>query len=313
MSETMRAVVTDPNAPGNVRLGELPVPEAGPQQVRVRVSHFSLNRGELNFAGGKPAGSAVGWDVAGTVSASSDERLPEGTRVVAFSQAQQGWAEEVALPARDVAVVPDDVTLADAAALPVAAGTALAALDLGQGLAGRRVLITGTTGGVGGYAVQLARSMGATVVAQVRKAEQVVYAEGLGADEVVVSADGAALADAGPFRMAVDGVGGDLLSQCVANLEADGVAVTYGGTGGAAGVPAGMMVGKGRASLRGLNLYAVSEVQAPSVWLGRLLELVRRGRLRADITERGGWQQVSEVAADLLARKFTGKAVVKVE
>ncbi|MEM1033118.1 MAG: alcohol dehydrogenase, partial [Myxococcota bacterium] len=127
MSEPSRAVLTDPERPGFVVLDALPMRPAGPDEVTIDVECFSLNRGELKFAQGKPAGSRIGWDVAGTV-AEAAHGFEEGTRVVAFVAAQEGWAERVAVPKTYLAPIPDAVSSELAAALPVAAGTALAAV-----------------------------------------------------------------------------------------------------------------------------------------------------------------------------------------
>lgn len=301
----MRAVVTDPQSKGAVRLGERELGAVGPGQAVVNVKAFSLNRGELKFAGRKPAGSAIGWDIAGT--------LEDGTRVVGFSAPQQGWAEQVVLDESAFASLPDEVSFETACALPVAAGTALACIDaIGAGLLGRRALITGVTGGVGGFAVKLAKLAGAHVTAQVRREEQVSVAEALGADDVVVTSDGAGLE--GPFRAVIDGIGGDLLKHGVMALEKDGVAVNYGVTGSMdVSLPLGVMLGKGRAKLRGLNLYAVSEKEPPREWLGRLVSLVDSGVLSVDVDDRGSWNDIGQAADDLLERRFTGKGILHID
>ncbi|MCA9620322.1 MAG: hypothetical protein KC731_14970, partial [Myxococcales bacterium] len=144
-SETVRAVVVDPEAPTHLGFGEAPLRSPSAQDVVVEVACFSLNRGELRFAAGKPKGAPIGWDVAGVVERGGG--LPAGTRVVGFVRAQDGWAEKVVLPASDVAPLPDGVDFPTAAALPVAGGTALAVVDAaGPGLLGARALVTGVTG-----------------------------------------------------------------------------------------------------------------------------------------------------------------------
>lgn len=315
MVEAMRSVVTDPEAPAAVRLGERPMREPHPDEAVVRVSHLSLNRGELRFAPGRPAGSPIGWDVVGTIERKAASGGPAvGERVVAFSRRQEGWAERAPIPAADLAVVPESVASPVAAALPVAACTALACVDRARRLVGRRALVTGVTGGVGGFGVQLARAAGAWVVAQVRHAEQVDAAKALGADEVVVTEDGAALATAGPFAFVMDGVGGRLLGVAVDQLEADGVAVAYGVTGApTTELPIGTLLGKGRARITGLNLYGESAVEPVGRFLCRLLRLVQQGRLRVDLVDRGSWANVGEAARDLLDRRFSGKAVLSVD
>ena len=78
------------------------------------------------------------------------------------------WAEVVSVPTSNLAALRDNVTLAQASTLPVAGLTALYALDRADGLAGRKVLITGASGGVGNLAIQIAKLGGATVTALVR-------------------------------------------------------------------------------------------------------------------------------------------------
>ena len=99
------------------------------------------------------------------------------------------WAERVVVPTHALAELPDKVTFSQAATFPVAGLTALYALAKGGPLLGRRVLVTGATGGVGDFAVQLARLAGAHVTASARRADQVAGLRQLGAHEVTVGDD----------------------------------------------------------------------------------------------------------------------------
>ncbi len=116
------------------------------------------------------AGWRPGRDLAGTVLAqAADGSGPqEGTRVVEMREAPGVWAEQVAVPSSSLAELPDEVSLTQAATLPVAGLTALHALAKGGSLLGRRVLITGSTGAVGIFAHQLAMLSGATVIGTAR-------------------------------------------------------------------------------------------------------------------------------------------------
>ncbi len=96
---------------------------------------------------------------------------PVGTRVVGML-ATGAWAERIRAPSHAVAALPDAVTDAQAATLPVAGLTALHALRQGGLLLGRKVLVDGATGGVGHLAMQLAATAGAEVYGHVRRADQ---------------------------------------------------------------------------------------------------------------------------------------------
>src|SRR5256712_4060867 len=152
------AVVVDPEAPG--RLAIRPVPDPAPDrgEALVRVHAISLNRGEVRRSGMAPAGWRPGWDLAGVVErAVADGSRPRaGARVVGFLP-EGAWAQHVAVPKNALAELPDKVTFAHTATFPVAGLTALLALGKGGLLLGRRVLVTGATGGGGEVPVPLAR------------------------------------------------------------------------------------------------------------------------------------------------------------
>ncbi|MGF1467299.1 MAG: zinc-binding dehydrogenase [Sandaracinaceae bacterium] len=309
----MRAVRRSPGARGGVALGEAEEPRARPDQAVVEVRAFSLNRGEVRAAANGPEGQRIGWDVAGVVlQRAADGSGPDpGTRVAAFLPAADGWAERVAVTTRYLAAIPEGVTFQDAAALPVAGLTALFGLERGGNVLAEPVLVTGATGGVGIYAVQLACLMGARVVAQVRRPEQVTWVEGAGPAEVVVDETGERLAEEGPFHLIFDGVGGELLSRLLPRLKTRGTAVLYGVTGSpTASLPIGPLLGSGDASVQGFNLYHQARVQPAGPGLTRLLDLVQRGDLLTYVGRTGSWDEVGDVAAELLERRFQGKAVL---
>jgi NADPH:quinone reductase-like Zn-dependent oxidoreductase len=152
-----------------------PVPGAG--EVRLRVAATAFNGIDANIRGGNMQGPipvdlphTPGVDVAGTVDALGEgvDNLAVGDRVIGFlpMTGTGAAAEYVIAPAGILAAAPTTVPLADAAALPVVGLTAWQALFEHAGLtAGQRVLINGAGGAVGDYAVQLAKSAGADVIA----------------------------------------------------------------------------------------------------------------------------------------------------
>lgn len=169
----------------------------------------------------------MGWDLAGVVvRAAGDGTGPvRGARVVGLSTARRGWAQRVAVSTRMVAEIPDELSFADACTLPVAGLTALLALDFGGGVVGKDVLITASSGGVGGFALQLARLAGARVCAVGANPGRWDYIRTLGPDRVVQ-----AVTEGDLFDVIIDGVGGATLGAAIQWVAADGVVVSYSGS-----------------------------------------------------------------------------------
>lgn len=311
----MRAIITNPEAPGSLEVGEIADPLADSNEAVLRVTAFSLNRGELRRAQQADPGMQIGWDTVGIVeTAARDGSGPaKGTRVVGLSLRMQGWAERVALPTHSIAAIPDAVSDQDAATLPVAGLTALYCLERCERLLASRVLITGARGGVGYFACQLAHAMGAHVTAQVRKREHEEIARDAGADAVVVSAEGEGLDTIGHFRSVIDGVGGPILAKLMSLLEESGRAVLYGISAGnetPLAIRDLMLTGDGR--IEGFYLYREAEIESAAKGLARLLALLADGRLRTLVPVTGDWSEIGTVAESLIGRDFPGKAVLTI-
>jgi len=303
------AVVVDPAAPG--RLAIAPVPEPAPErgEAIIRVRALSLNRGEVRRSGMAAAGWRPGWDLAGVVErAAADGSGPEvGSRVVGFLP-EGAWAQRVAVPKNALAVLPDKVTFSQAATFPVAGLTALLALSKAGPLLGKRVLVTGATGGVGDFAVQLARLGGAHVTASVRRADQIPAVRALGAHDVIV---GDEIPRSPKHDLIVESVGGKTLGSALAALERAGVCVTLGVSASAeVTFDAREFFVAGRSTLYGLYLFTEFGNEPASVGLRRLAELVATGQLMPHISLERPWKEIGQVAQDLMARRFPGKAVL---
>ena len=306
-----RAVVVDPDAPG--RLVLMPVDDPAPDrgEAVVRVHAISLNRGEVRRSTMAPAGWRPGWDLAGTIErpAADGSGPAAGARVVGLLP-EGAWAERVAVPTHALAALPDKVTFAQAATFPVAGLTALHALAKGGLLLGRRVLVTGATGGVGDFAVQLARLAGAHVTGTARRAEQGAAVRGLGAHEVVV---GDAIPASPKYDLIVESVGGRTLGTALAALARGGVCVTLGVSAGSeVTFDARSFFISGCSTLYGLYLFTELGAEPASVGLKRLAGLVADGQLMPHISVERPWTEIGKVAEDLMARRFPGKAVLSV-
>lgn len=308
-----RAVVVDPSVPGRLAIQEVPAPTAAPNEAIVRVAAVSLNRGEVRGAMSAAMGTRPGWDLAGTVeSAAADGTGPKaGARVVGFMNSG-AWAERAVVPTSRLAELPAGVSFAQAATLPVAGLTALYALERGNGLVGRDVLVTGASGGVGLFAVELAALGGATVTGFTRQEQHAQAVRESGAAHVVTGDDLKPAEQFGPFHLALDAVGGQTLSVALGLLGPRGVAVVFGSAGTApVSFETRSFFARGL-SLEGFLLFQEILVKPASEGLARLARLVADGKLHPRIAVEAPWTEIAQVAQQLMDRAYPGKAVLHV-
>jgi NADPH2:quinone reductase len=305
----MRAIVNAPGGPGPVELRDVPEPNPGPNEVLVAVRAFSLNRGELRSFVNNEAGWIPGQDISGVVLRRAANGLgpPEGTRVVALTD-EFGWAEQVAVPTHRVVPLPDNVSFAQAATLPVAGLTALRCVRLGGALAGRRVLITGAAGGVGTLAIQIAARSGAHVTAVVGRPERTAGLLSLGARVIVQSIESAT----GRYRLILESGGGNSLSEAVKRIEPDGTVVVYGNSSGEPSTISFQDFRAAQNSRIQSFFYFTSgseEMFAPDLAL--LVSLIADGSLLPVIGVERNWSEIATVAEALRGRQVAGKAVFR--
>src|SRR5208282_3615434 len=181
----MLALTAAPGSPGNVQLREVPDARAREHEALVEVKAISLNRGETRRLADMADGDLTGWDLAGVVreSAADGSGPPPGARVVGLTV--RAWAQLAAVDTDALSELPDGISDEQASTLPVAGLTALKALDIIGPVLSRRVLVTGASGGVGRFAVQLARLAGAHVTAVSASAERAQGLRELGAHEIL--------------------------------------------------------------------------------------------------------------------------------
>ena len=290
-----------------MRLADVEEPVAAESEALIQVRATALNFGEVHFIDHmRKPGEVPGWDAAGVVvqTAADGSGPPVGSRVVGFHGAG-GWAERRAVPTENLAVLPDSVDFGPAAALPVAGVTALQSLRALGPVVGRRVLITGASGGVGRFAVQLATRAGAHVIAAVGSTSRGAGLTALGAKEVVVG-----LADvAEPVSGVLDNVGGPLLAEAFSLLDDGGSLQSI---GMASNQPSTIDFEVERRSGVRKRLEPFTVRTPFDRDLTYLVELLAAGELDPQIGLRTSWNDVSEAAEALRDRRVAGKAVLDV-
>ena len=316
MPQTIRAIVVDPAASGRLAIKPVELRDPDRDEVAVKVSAISLNRGETRRAVQQAdAGWRPGWDFAGIVEReAADGSGPKpGTRVVGILPSG-AWAERVNCRSHAVAALPDAVSDAQAATLPVAGLTALHALRQGGLLLGRKVLVDGASGGVGHLACQLALAAGAIVWGHVRREERRAQVAEWCGGRVIVGRDLAAAKDDGPYWLVVDSLGGSALSAAMGMLAPNGTCVTLGvSEAPTATIESRGFFGTGGARLYGLTLFhELMSVERGAIGLALLAAEIAAGRLKPQIAVQADWREVGAVAARLIDRDFSGKAVLHI-
>ncbi|MFI1382417.1 NAD(P)-dependent alcohol dehydrogenase [Embleya sp. NPDC020886] len=322
----MKAIVQERyGSPDVLRVGEVDRPTVADREVLVRVRAASVNardwhvmRGDpylarLVFGATRPKARIRGTDFAGVVEAVGAQVQGFAAGDEVFGEAEGAFAEYVSAPEDLVASKPPSVTFEQAAALPLAGYTALQGLRDAAGVRpGQRVLINGASGGVGTFAVQIAKVLGAEVtgVCSTRNADLV---QSLGADHVVdyTRADFAAAGVS--YDVVFDLVGNRTLTDCRRALTATGTLVLSGGgmsEGGSLVGPMGLLV-KGRVVSR----FARQRVQVLTATpsresLATLAELAASGKVVPAVDRTYGFDEGAEAIRHLEVEHARAKVVI---
>ena len=303
----MLALVNTPSAPIPVELNEVPEPVPMPSEAIVEVHAFSLNRGELVLLANRPEGWRPGQDIAGVVvqPAADGSGPAKGTRVVALVDGA-GWSQRVAAPTARMAALPENVSFASAATLPVAGLTALRTLRQGGPLLAQRVLITGAAGGVGSFAVQLAALAGAQVTGVVSHPDRASGLYDLGASALVANIQEAE----GLFDLILESAGGSSLAGAVSKVAPGGTIVVFGNSSREqTPISFPNFAGHAGARLLAFFIYESGTPASMGVDLAKLVSLVAAGKLTPEIGLEDSWHNVYRATTALRERKVNGKAV----
>ena len=311
----MRAIgVIEYGGPDALREIDVPAEALGPNDVRLRVSAAAVNPTDTMVRNGARAegrersqgpGDVPGMDVSGTVVEVGDavtSGVAVGERVMGVvvpSGAHGGYRDDLVLPAASVAVIPPELSDAEAATLPMNGLTARMSLDALGLEAGQVLAVTGAAGAYGGYVIELAKAHGLTVVADAKPDDEELV-RSLGADVVVPRGDDVAQAIREAFPDGVHGLA-DGAVQDAAVLDAvaeDGAVATVRG-----------YQGDGRRNLH-VHPVLVRDVAERTDWLEELRDLAVEGRLTPRVAEVLPATQAGAAHARLEAGGVRGRLVL---
>jgi NADPH:quinone reductase-like Zn-dependent oxidoreductase len=326
------AIYTRYGPPDVVQMADVEKPVPKDHEVLIRVCAAAVNPYDWHFirgepypvrvaAGGlrKPKDLRLGADVAGEIEAAGRYITQFKPGDAVFGSCKGAFAEYACASESNLAMKPDNVTFEQAASVPIAAFTALQGLRRG-GLAkdgkiqsGQKVLINGAAGGVGTFAVQIAKSFGA-VVTGVCSTRNVEMVRSIGADQVVDYTQEDFTKSSRRYDVVLDCVGNHSFSECRRVMNPRGIYVGAGGTSD------NWMIGPLTRAIKALVLsWFVSQKQvmvlakpskADLTFMGELMAI---GKVTPVIDKRYSLREVPEAVRYLEAGHARGKVVITVD
>jgi NADPH:quinone reductase-like Zn-dependent oxidoreductase len=290
--------------PESLTVDQVPTPEPGPGKVLVKVTAAAVNgldwkirEGNLRNIFKLELPATLGIEMAGIVLRTGPgvTGLMRGDRVMAALGGCGAYADHLVIDAEKLVPTPAELSDVEAAAIPVAAMTAwhvIQAVDFG--LSGRRVLIHGAAGGVGGFAVQFAKAAGAFVYATA-STTSLAHVRALGADEVIDYRHQTLEHLAGHIDLVIDLVGGEVIDRSWMLLSPEGLLVSIAAPDVASRAPQGR---------RGVFLSNKPD----TVRLAAIVQQVAAGALRSTIAEVVSFEDLPSA----IERNRTGHAPGKI-
>lgn len=325
--DRMKAIVYCDYGSANLKLAEIAKPVPNDDQVLVKVRAASVNPYDWHFIEGtpkimrlgvglrKPKDTRLGGDVAGQIEA-------VGKNVTQFKPGDEvfglchGAFAEYCVARSKIALKPANITFEQAASVPVAAITALQALrDKGKIQAGQKVLINGASGGVGTFAVQIAKSFGAEVTG-VCSGRNVDMVKSLGADHVIDYTKEDFAKGAERYDVILDNVPNHTLSECRRVLTPNGKYVMIGGGGANEQGLIGVMFRPLKAMLlapfvsQEMGMMMADVTQSDLTLLG---DLMQSGKVTPVIDRRYKLSELPEAIRYLEEGHARGKVVINLE
>jgi len=305
--------------PETLRMAEVDTPAPAADEVLVKVLAASVNAADWHVLRGKPLFSRatlgllrprhqiLGVDIAGQVEAVGSDvtQFTDGDEVYAnlLDHGYGGFAEQVAVPVDVASLKPASLSFEEAAAVPMSATTALQGLGHHGALQpGQRVLINGATGGVGSFAVQLAKAAGAEVTA-VTSTPNLELVRSLGADHVLDYTTTDALGGGRRYDRVLDTVGNRSVAELKGALAEGGKAAVTGFTS------VRRLLG---VSLRGGKDVAQVQAHVTAKDLELLSELIEAGDVRPQIDRRYRFAELPAAVAYVEQGHARAKVVVAI-
>ncbi len=322
----MRAVTApEPGGPDALTVVDLPDPQPGPGEVVIEVVASAVNRADtLQRKGFYPppegASDVLGLECSGRVAALGDgvDTFEVGQEVCALL-ASGGYAEQVAVPAGQVMPLPPGIDVKTAAAIPEVACTVWSNVFMVAGLQpDETLLVHGGAGGIGSFAIQLAKALGARVFATAGSAEKVAFCESLGAERGINYHDEdfvEVLQEVGGADVILDVMGAKYLTRNVEALATQGRLVVIGMQGGSKGeLDLGVLLRKrGAVIATALRSRPVEEKAAicasvvEHVW-----PVIGEGDLRAVVHEEVPLEEVARAHELMESGSHSGKILLTV-
>ena len=316
----MKAIaLTDPENPRSLALVDTPEPSLDDGSVLVRVTAAGVNRADLVQAQGKyppPKGEpeTIGLECAGVIVDPGTTNRKQGEEVGCLL-AGGGYAEYVAVPEGQLTPKPKNLTLEETAAVVEVACTVWSNLGMVAGLqAGDKVLIHGGAGGIGSFAIQLCKALGAEVAVTAGSEEKLAYCRELGAD-IAINYRTQDFAEElkGWADIILDVVGGAYLEQNIKSLAVDGRLVVIALQGGPKGT-----LSLGRMMPRRQSVHATTLRARPRPMKARIVAdtvanvwpLIESGQIAPNVTKTFPLAQAADAHEYLDSGEHTGKVVL---
>lgn len=307
-------VLTGATGPASLQLTDLPTPTPAADEVLVRVKAISINPVDVKTSHGKGVYGRLkeenplipGWDIAGEIievgAGVTDFQIGDAIfGMVNFPGHGRAYAEYVTAPAAHLALKPANISHEEAAASTLAALTAWQAFTEKSSVQpGQRVLIHAAAGGVGHFAVQLAKEFGAYVIGT-SSAVKRDFVLSLGADEHVDYTQVRFEDAVQPVDLVLDTIGGDNMVRSLEVVKPGGTLIS---------IPSGMSTDiTERAQSKGINgFFFLVASNGPD--MQQLAERLADGRLRAHVAQQVPFEQLPEALRLVESGKTQGKIVV---